>query len=130
MVRSGLWSNKVLCALIPGYLGGLLSVVGCTTLEPRPDFDSPLPQDRFLAARAAKAASDEGAVEDLIRQLSSDDVLVRLVAIDALASITGERFGFEADAPLAQRRSAVMRWMAWYAGAGPGGDDVEGATDG
>ncbi|MGP1271964.1 MAG: HEAT repeat domain-containing protein [Phycisphaerales bacterium] len=117
MMRSGRRFNKVVCVCF-----AVSVAAGCTTLTPRPDFESAAPQDRFLAIREAKRQGDRTAIDALIRQLSSDDVLIRWAAIDALASLTGERHGYEADASEEARRVAVDRWLAWRsAGGGAGG---------
>ena len=127
MRRSGSCPIKVLC----GVGLSVVPIGGCFTLQPSPDFDSALPQDRFLAIREAKRQRDAGAVDDLIRQLSSDDVLIRVAAIDALEAITGQRLGFEADAPEADRVAAVADWLDWRDREGTEGPigfrDTEGA---
>jgi HEAT repeat protein len=86
---------------------------GCFTLEPRPAFDSSLPQDRFLAIRRAGRDPDPAAVPSLVRQLAADDLLARSAAADALRRITGTTLGFEPDAPIGERRDAIGRWTDW-----------------
>lgn len=89
--------------------------VGCSlTSEVRPDFDSALPQDRLAAAAEARRSSDPKAIEPLIRMLSSDDPLMRLVASDTLTKITGEDFGYDPGASDAERREAALRWSVWH----------------
>jgi HEAT repeat protein len=113
--------------------GGLLLAVlllgplpGCVlSLPAEPRFDSPVPQQRFAAIRRAGRELDRAAVPDLIRQLGSEDTLVRLAAIDALRRITGETLGFDPDAPDEERRRAIERWAAWLDGA-----PITGATGG
>lgn len=86
---------------------------GCFTLEPSPAFDSPLPQDRFLAIRQAGRDADPAAVPSLVRQLAADDLLARSAAVDALRRITGTTLGFDPDAPTDERHRAIGRWTDW-----------------
>ena len=89
--------------------------VGCAPkVKVRPDFDSPVPQDRLAAVAKARRTHDSGAVEPLIRMLASDDPLMRLVASDTLVQITGEDFGFDPAGSDAERREAAERWTNWY----------------
>jgi hypothetical protein len=43
--------------------------------------------------------------------LDSDDPATRLLAINALERITGDRLGFDYAAPEAQRQAAISRWV-------------------
>lgn len=88
-------------------------VSGGCAINAEPDFDSAVPQDRFLAIREAKARGDRSALPDLIRQLASDDALVRVAAIDALKTITGETRGFRPHDREVERRRAIDRWTTW-----------------
>jgi HEAT repeat protein len=56
---------------------------------------------------------DAAAVPDLVRMLDSDDPATRLLAIDALERITGDRKGFEPSAPEYERRKATDRWQQY-----------------
>jgi len=85
---------------------------GCA-INAEPDFDSAVPQDRFLAIREAKANRDVSALPDLVRQLGSDDALVRVAAIDALETITGDTRGYRPHAAEVERRQAISRWTTW-----------------
>lgn len=96
-------------------LATLLTPVGCA-INAEPDFDSAVPQERFLAIREAMASRDTSALPDLVRQLGSDDPLVRVAAIDALESITGDRLGFEPHAREVERRAAIDRWTERLSG--------------
>lgn len=92
--------------------------VGCSlSTGVRPDFSSPLPQDRLAAIAKARRTNDPAAVEPLIGLLGSDDPLVRLVASDTLTRITGEDFGYDPASKDTQRRQAIERWRAWHARA-------------
>ncbi|MEL6497424.1 MAG: HEAT repeat domain-containing protein [Planctomycetota bacterium] len=85
---------------------------GCA-INAEPDFDSAVPQDRFRAIREAKAERDTDALPDLVRQLGSDDALVRLAAIDALQAITDQRLGFAPHAAELERQAGIDRWISW-----------------
>jgi len=78
----------------------------------RPDFNSPEPAARNAAIVIAGDARTPSAVPDLVRMLDSDDPATRLLAIQALERITGERLGYDPAAPPALRREAVLRWRA------------------
>ncbi len=111
---------------------GAMMVLGCAVMvgcaiNAKPDFDSAVPQDRYLAIRQAASTGDEAALPDLVRQLSSDDTLVRLSAIDALESITGETRGYDPHAREIERREAIDRWTQWLESAQTGADDEEAA---
>jgi len=89
--------------------------VGCAPkVKVKPDFDSPVPQDRLAAVAKARRTNDSAAVEPLIRMLASDDPLMRLVASDTLKEITGEDFGYDPAAHDTSRREAAQRWASWY----------------
>ncbi|MEO1717586.1 MAG: hypothetical protein AAFR76_10785 [Planctomycetota bacterium] len=88
-------------------------VSGGCAINAEPDFDSAVPQDRFLAIREAKASGDESALPNLVRQLASDDALMRVAAIDALETITGETRGFRPHDREVERRRAIDRWTTW-----------------
>lgn len=80
-------------------------------LEAEPSFDSGLPQDRFAAIQRASDDRDRSATDDLIRQLGSDDVLVRWAADDALRTITGKDAAFLPDGSEDERRLGIGRWI-------------------
>jgi len=79
----------------------------------RPDFNSPEPAARNMAIVRAGDARDAGATRDLVRMLASDDPATRLLAIEALDRVTGERLGYDASDPPERRREALDRWGAW-----------------
>lgn len=45
--------------------------------------------------------------------LASDDPATRLLAIEALDRVTGERLGYDAADPPERRRETLNRWAAW-----------------
>ncbi|MEM8757492.1 MAG: hypothetical protein AAGF47_06900 [Planctomycetota bacterium] len=104
-------SAKVLCAA--AAVAAPLAAGGCLAIKPRPDFDSAFAPDRHLAIEQARARGDRSAVDDLIRQLSDDDLLLRWSANDALVDLTGHDAGFEPDASERERRAGIDRWMSW-----------------
>lgn len=96
-------------------MGGFATafIAGCA-INAEPDFDSAVPQERYLAIREAERTRDRQAVPELIRQLSVDDPLVRLAAIDALEAITDQTLGYDPNAREIERRAAIGRWVEWY----------------
>ncbi|MEO1583409.1 MAG: HEAT repeat domain-containing protein [Planctomycetota bacterium] len=98
---------------------GFASLGGSCAINAEPDFDSAVPQDRFLAIRQAQRTQDQSATPDLIRQLGSDDALVRLAAADALEEITGLTHGFDSVAAESERAAAIDRWVQWLDARGP-----------
>lgn len=93
----------------------LLLCVGACGPTIRADFNSPEPAARNAAIVQAAAGRDASATPDLVRMLDSDDPATRLLAIDALERITGERLGYEHAAGEHEREEAVARWQAWVA---------------
>ena len=77
------------------------------------DFDSAEPAARNAAIVEAASKNDQAAVPDLVRMLDSDDPATRLLAINALEKITGERLGYEYTAPEHERAKAADRWQEW-----------------
>lgn len=94
--------------------------IGLTACGPTitADFDSAEPAARNAAIVEAAAKNDRAAVPDLVRMLDSDDPATRLLAINALEKITGERLGYEYTAPEHERVKAVERWLQRVAKGG------------
>jgi HEAT repeat protein len=67
---------------------------------------------RIEAIAQAAERNDRSAIPKMVELLNSDDIVVRFTAIGALHKLTGETFDFNADAPAAQRRLAIDRWVA------------------
>ncbi len=84
----------------------------------RADFNSPEPAARNSAIVNAARTRDHHAVPDLVRMLDSDDAATRLLAIDALERITGERLGYEYQAQERDREKAIERWQQWVQSGG------------
>lgn len=94
------------CVAVPAVLA-----CGCgPTINP--SFDSPEPAARNAAIVRAASSQDQRAVPPLVRMLDSDDPVTRMLAIDALERITGERLGYDHHAPQAERDAAAERWAA------------------
>ncbi len=92
--------------------GVVAGIAGCGPAI-RADFDSPEPAARNMAIVRAGDARDAGATGDLVRMLASDDPATRLLAIEALDRVTGERLGYDASDPPERRRRAMDRWSEW-----------------
>lgn len=101
----------VLCGLGVLCVTGWL-MPGCTPDLPT-GFDSLDPHERAEAIVRSAEAGDSSAVPKLIELLDSDDPGIRLLAIQALERMTGQRFGYDYAAPEAQRRESVARWVEW-----------------
>jgi HEAT repeat protein len=84
------------------------------------DFNSAEPAARNAAIVEAASKGDRKAVPDLVRMLDSDDPATRLLAINALEKLTGERMGYDYTAPEHERARAVDRWQGWVNGQGTG----------
>lgn len=89
-------------------MAGLLT--GCGSMPP--SFDSPEPGARNAAIVRAVAREDTAAVPDLVRMLDSDDPATRVLAIQALERLTGERLGYDPVESPAERARGVERWRA------------------
>lgn len=85
---------------------------GCFATS-EPGLHSPDPAMRLEAVVEAAARHDQGAISALIPLLGSSDAAERLLAIDTLERLTGQRFGYDYAAPEYQRRLAIARWMEW-----------------
>lgn len=95
----------ILCAVL---LGGCFSVA-------KPDLNSPDPSARNAGILRAAASDDKKAVAAIVRLLDSDDPATRVLAIQALERLTGERFGYDPAGEPGQRAAATDRWSAWLA---------------
>lgn len=111
--RSPAYASSV-CAiftLAPAMLGALPS---CSS-PPRGSLDSPVPQERILAAAKAAELGNRDAVPSLVRFLASDDPLVRMIAQRSLEDITGQSLGYHHADPEPRREQAIARWQHWLA---------------
>lgn len=103
----------MLAQLVPSlWWPALLGLAACMPQAPK-GLDSPIPQERMEAAVAAAERKDISAVPSLVVMLKSDDPAVRLVAINSLEVITGERLGYDATASDAERSEGIDRWKEW-----------------
>jgi hypothetical protein len=85
---------------------------------------------KIPAMREAGRTQDLPAAPQMVKDLESDDAVVRLFAIKALEDMNGgDSFGYVYYADLEQRRPAVLKWRKWLqqqgaatrpAGAGAG----------
>ncbi|MFG0251954.1 MAG: hypothetical protein ACF8NJ_03675 [Phycisphaerales bacterium JB038] len=94
-------------------LGASLLLAGCAA--PPEGFDDPTPAGRLQAIREAGRAQDKSpeTLRELVRSLSSDDPVERMLAIRTLEKLTGETHGYRHFEPLADRQAAVNRWLDW-----------------
>ncbi|MCE7972982.1 MAG: hypothetical protein DYG92_01465 [Leptolyngbya sp. PLA1] len=76
-----------------------------------------------MAIVRAGDAKDAGATRDLVRMLASDDPATRLLAIEALERVTGQRLGYDASDPPHRRTAAMSRWSEWVRAREAGADE-------
>ncbi len=91
----------------------VLLAAACTAPPPQSDFSSPDAASRIVSIDAAVHDGDGSRVREIVEQLDSDDPAVRLVAISALVSLTGQTHGYHYDDPPSLRTSAIERWVAY-----------------
>lgn len=89
----------------------LITAIGCAPPVSRGDFDAPDPASRTYAIERAAAANDRSRIPRLVEQLTADDPLVRMMAIETLERLTGETKGYRHFDPPAARAAAVGRWV-------------------
>ena len=96
-----------------------LVLVGCGPgIEPSFESSSPQARNKAIVAEVRKG---EGAdLRHLVRMLDAKEASTRLLAIEALERLTGERLGYDYAASVADRREAVERWRVWVGARGPG----------
>ncbi len=98
-------------------LGWLLTMIlaalaACTPPASEGGFDSPDPASKLYAIQRAGEQQDRAAIPDLVEQLGSDDPAVRMMSINALERITGERLGYNPYGSLPERQDAIEGWAA------------------
>ena len=101
----------MICLISCVVVVAMISLTGCQ--PPRAaggGFDSDDPASKLYAIRRAGAQRDAQSIEPLVVELGSDDPAVRMLAIDALERITGERLGYNPYAPQRERRQMAQRW--------------------
>lgn len=76
-------------------------------------FDAPDSAGQLAAIERALVTRDTAAAPELVRLLSSDDPVVRLVASRTLEDLTGQTMGYNHADPEWKRREAIQRWVAW-----------------
>lgn len=118
----------------------LAAISGCATAAWSPDFASDNPPQRTAAieqavrthrprldAPYAPPMEDPAFRRDLawlVVMLQSWDPATRLLAIEALETLTGTSEGYDPSGPLPERAEAIERWVAWLRDRGI----VEGET--
>lgn len=95
-------------------IAGAASLGGCTPRTSDGGFDSDDPGAQLYAIRRAGNAGDRNAIPHLIQALDSDDIAVRLYAINALERIAGTRLGYVYYAPQNERTESIDRWSQAY----------------
>lgn len=71
------------------------------------------PANKARAAKRLGESRDPEAIRYLVQGLEDDAPGVRAAAVDGLQRLTGERLGFDADAPAEERAAAIRRWEKW-----------------
>jgi HEAT repeat protein len=90
-----------------------VAALGACLPTSEPGLGSRDPAMRLDAMATAAATKDKSAVPGLIQRLDSQDGGERLLAIEALERITGERHGYDHAGPAAEREAGVQRWRDW-----------------
>jgi len=113
-VSQGTRSFVALIACVMCCAATLLS--GCSSGFGPVSVTNPDPSGKIPAIKAAVAAQDLGVAEQLVKDLNSPDAAIRFYSIEALKRLTGDDFGYVYYQDRAQRKPAVQRWEAWFAG--------------
>src|SRR5512143_2422555 len=95
----------------------MLASGGCAPSATRGGFESPDSAARLYAIHRAGKACDHTAIPQLIESLESDDPVVRMMAIQALERIEGQRLGYRPYGSPEERQSAVTAWQLTQAEA-------------
>ncbi|MBI1338534.1 MAG: hypothetical protein GC164_16445 [Phycisphaera sp.] len=74
-------------------------------------FDSDNPASQLYAITRAGQTRDRSAVPELVPLLDSDDPAVRMMSIEALECITGQRLGYNPYGTWSERREATEQWQ-------------------
>lgn len=85
-------------------------VSACAPRASEGDFDSDNPASKLYAVRAAGESGDVSRVPRLVELLDHDDPAVRMMTINALERLTGERMGYNPYDPPHDRQEAIARW--------------------
>ncbi len=93
--------------------GVMLLAGACAAPPPRNDFSTPDTASRIKSIETAARDNDASNVRQIVEQLDADDPAVRLKAILALKSLTGETNGYHYDDPPSMRKHAIKRWVAY-----------------
>ena len=74
-------------------------------------FDSDNPASRLYAIRRAGENKDRSKIPNLVQELDSDDPAVRMMSINALDRITGQRLGYNPYVDTPARQQAIAAWV-------------------
>ena len=107
------WSYQSTSQVVATWLLGIGLAAGCTAPQPPLVVTDPDPSVKIPAIKKAVRQRDRAAARQLVADLDSDDPAVRFYAINGLARMTGQRFGYDYYADEQQRQSAVRRWREW-----------------
>jgi len=95
----------------------LLASPGCAGPQQEAHPYSDTVPERVEAIHEASEQKDRSAVPWLVDALRHSDAVVRLAAIRALETITGQTYGYNAYAPRAKRDRAIARWVQAVSGS-------------
>lgn len=85
----------------------------CSAPPPAGDFTAADTASVIKSIEKAVRDRDTSKLRKIVEQLDSDDPAVRLVAISALHTLTGETCGYHYDDPPSFRQPAIERWVAY-----------------
>jgi len=95
----------------------LVALIGaCSAPQAAMVVSDPDPSVKIPATKLAVENRDMSSVQQMIKDLESDDPAVRFYAFSGLQKLTGETFGYQYFADEDKRAPAVGKWKAWLAG--------------
>ncbi len=76
---------------------------------------NPDPSGKIPAIKRAVREKDRRSIQQLVKDLASDDPAVRFYAIEGLQRLTGETFNYRYYDDEDSRQPALLRWHKWLA---------------
>lgn len=97
----------------PFLVGVMMATGACSAPPPAGDFSAADTASVIRSIETVVRDRDTSKLRKIVEQLDSDDPAVRLVAISALHTLTGETCGYHYDDPPSFRQPAIERWVAY-----------------
>lgn len=93
------------------WLFAAVTLVGCAPPASRGNFESEDPASLLYAIGRAGRRQDRSAIGHLVQALEHDDPAVRMMAINALERLNGERLGYNPYSSQRLRHEMVKVWV-------------------